>query len=87
MIEEIQELQQLLLKKTKISYKRYFYDRLELDKLTGILGARGVGKTTFLLWYLKNSELPFSKKLYFSADSININSLFDLAKEFAKSGG
>jgi predicted AAA+ superfamily ATPase len=87
MIEEIQELQQLLLKKTKITYKRYFYDSLELDRLTGILGARGVGKTTFLLWYLKNSKLPFGKKLYFSADSININSLFDLAKEFAKSGG
>jgi predicted AAA+ superfamily ATPase len=87
MIEEIQELQQLLLKKAKITYKRYFYDTLELDRLTGILGARGVGKTTFLLWYFKNSKLPFSKKLYFSADSININSIFDLAKEFAKGGG
>jgi predicted AAA+ superfamily ATPase len=87
MIEEIQELQQLLLKKTKITYKRYFYNSLELDRLTGILGARGVGKTTFLLWYLKNSKLPFSKKLYFSADSININSLFDLAKAYAKGGG
>ena len=87
MIEEIGELQQLLLKKSKISYKRYFYDSLEFDKLTGLLGARGVGKTTFLLWYFKNSKLSFSKKLYFSADSININSLFDLAKEFAKSGG
>jgi predicted AAA+ superfamily ATPase len=40
-----------------------------------------------LLWYLKHSKLPFSKKLYFSADSINIDSLFDLAKAFAKSGG
>jgi len=87
MIKEILELQQLLLKKSKVSYKRYFYENLEMDRLTGILGARGVGKTTFLLWYLKNSKLPFSKKLYFSADSINIDSIFDLAKEFAKIGG
>jgi predicted AAA+ superfamily ATPase len=72
---------------TNFVYKRYFYESLEMDKLTGILGARGVGKTTFLLWYLKHSELPFSKKLYFSADSITIDSLFDLAKIFAKNGG
>ena len=89
MIEEIQELQQLLLKKAKITYKRYFYDTLELDRLTGILGARGVGKTTFLLWYFKNSKLPFSKKLYFSADNMLASgtSLFDIAYEFSKIGG
>ena len=87
MFEEIKELQSLLLKKYKTNYKRYFYEKFDFDRLNGILGARGVGKTTFLLWYLKQSKLPNSKKLYISADSIKIESLFEIAKEFEKSGG
>jgi predicted AAA+ superfamily ATPase len=86
-IEEAKELQQLLLKKLKTKYKRYFFDKIDFDRLTGIKGARGVGKTTFLLQYLKEHNLPMSKKLYVSADSIKIDSLFDLAKEFEKNGG
>jgi len=87
MFEEARELQQLLLKKIKIKYKRYFFNIIDFDRLTGIKGARGVGKTTFLLQYLKESSLPMSKKLYISADSIMIDSLFELAKEFEKNGG
>jgi len=35
--------------------KRYFYDNIDHnDKLIGIIGARGVGKTTYILSYLKN---------------------------------
>ena len=87
MIQEIRELQNLLLKKQKSKYKRYFFNKFDFDRLSGIIGARGVGKTTFLLQYLKENSLPFSKKLYVSADSINIDSLFNLAKEFQDSGG
>jgi len=87
MFEEIRELQSLLLKKYKIKYERYFYKKFDFDRLNGIVGARGVGKTTFLLWYLKQNRLPTSKKLYISADSIKIDSLFNIAKEFEKSGG
>jgi predicted AAA+ superfamily ATPase len=87
MIIEIRELQQLLLKKIKVKYKRYFFNKFEFDRLSGIIGARGVGKTTFLLQYLKEHKLPASQKLYFSADSLSVSSLFDLAKEFEKSGG
>jgi predicted AAA+ superfamily ATPase len=87
MLEEVRELQKLLLKKIKTKYKRYFFTQIDFDRLTGILGARGVGKTTYLLQYLKEHKLPFSKKLYISADSIQINSLFDIAKEFQYDGG
>jgi len=87
MIEEARELQQLLLKKLKTKYKRYFFDKIDFDRLTGIKGARGVGKTTFLLQYLKENPLSMPKKLYISADSIKIDSLFDFAKEFEKNGG
>ena len=87
MFEEARELQQLLLKKLKTEYKRYFFKTIDFDRLTGIKGARGVGKTTFLLQYLKENTLPISKKLYISADSLKIDSLFDLAKDFEKNGG
>ncbi len=87
MIQEARELQNLLLKKQKSKYKRYFFTKFDFDRLSGIIGARGVGKTTFLLQYLRENKLPFSKKLYISADSIKIDSLFELAKEFQLSGG
>ena len=40
--------------------------------MTGIVGARGVGKTTFLIQYLKALDIPFEQKLYISADTITI---------------
>ncbi len=87
MFEEIRELQQLILKKQKGIYRRYFFDKLDFDRLSGVVGARGVGKTTYLLYLLKTDPLPISEKLYVSADSIKIDSLFDLAKRFQKDGG
>jgi len=87
MFEEIRELQKLLLQKQKSRYERYFFDKFDFDRMSGIIGARGVGKTTFLLQYLKQHSLPLSKKLYLSADSIRIDSLFELAKIFQNDGG
>ena len=87
MLEEIRELQTLLLKKQRSKYKRYFFDTFDFDRMSGIIGARGVGKTTFLLQYLKEHTLAPSKKLYISADSIKIDSLFELAKTFQNEGG
>lgn len=60
-------------------------------RLIGIKGARGVGKTTLLLQYIKlklNGELK-SSVLYVSLDNIwfSKNSLVDLADTFVKSGG
>ncbi len=79
-----------LLARFNIKYKRYFYQKINLnDKLIGIIGARGVGKTTFLLQFLKENKLPVSKKLYISADSIEFSdvSLFEFAKYFESIGG
>jgi len=73
-----------------IKHKRYFYNVINFDqKLVGIVGARGVGKTTTLLQYLQNLSLPFHKKLYISADMIEIVDvhLFEVAKAFEKYGG
>ncbi len=71
-------------------YKRYFYDVVDFqDKMVGILGSRGVGKTTFILQYLKELDIAKEKKLYFSADTILLSnhSLFEIAESFSQIGG
>ena len=61
---------------------------LSSNRLVGLIGQRGVGKTTLLLQYLK-SNFQFSDFLYFSADDIYINdtTLYDIADEFARFDG
>jgi predicted AAA+ superfamily ATPase len=82
-----------LLKKSQSlpKYKRYLFDTLlnSPAKITGLYGARGVGKTTLLLQMLKEIEINEDAKLYISWDySIFKNiSLFDFVDEFSKRGG
>ena len=79
-----------LLKNLDVEYKRYLFDRIDFsEKLIGIIGARGVGKTTFLLQYLKESPLPLNKKLYINAEFLEFTplKLFEFAEEFEKKGG
>jgi len=88
MLEELRDYQKKIFQKNDFSYERYFHKSINLNqKLIGIIGARGVGKTTFLIQYLKKLDIPFSKKLYISADIITIDSLFDVAEAFAKEEG
>jgi predicted AAA+ superfamily ATPase len=90
MIEKLLENSTLYLRSISNVKERYFYKNIDLnDKLIGIIGARGVGKTTFILYYLKNLNLSISKKLYISADNIEITktSLIEIAKNFEKIGG
>jgi predicted AAA+ superfamily ATPase len=88
MLEELRDYQKKIFQKNNFSYERYFHKSINLNqKLIGIIGARGVGKTTFLIQYLKKLDIPFSKKLYISADIITIPSLFDVAEAFAKEEG
>ncbi len=70
-------------------YRRYFYDDIfrNSSKLIGIIGARGVGKTTALIQYLLAYPAEFKEKLYISADFIMIDSLFEVVKDFVKEGG
>ncbi|MCZ2130700.1 MAG: AAA family ATPase, partial [Bacteroidia bacterium] len=59
-------------------------------RLIGIRGARGIGKTTLLLQYIKiNLTNELNKVLYVSLDNVwfNNNRLIDLAITFEKSGG
>lgn len=59
-------------------------------RLTGIKGARGIGKTTLLLQYIKlHLSHELNRTLYVSLDSIwfNNRSLSDLARDFSQKGG
>ena len=87
-LNELREYQRKLFEVNNFTYKRYFHKSINLNKkLVGIVGARGVGKTTYLIQYLKELELPFSKKLYISADILTIPSLFEVANAFSKEDG
>ncbi len=87
-LETLREYQENYLRLFDTTYKRYIHQKVDFSvKLIGIVGARGVGKTTFLLQHLRENPLPFEKKLYFSADDLDIDSLFDVAYAFSKEGG
>ena len=78
------------LKNQNIKHKRYFWNIIDQnEKLIGIIGARGVGKTTYILQYLEEVDIPLNKKLYISADTLDIadSSLIEIAKEFSLKGG
>ena len=92
MLDTIRRFEKKILKELTSDYKRYLFDKIDFDsQMIGIVGARGVGKTTLLLQYAKKlkEEYPSYKSLYFSYDfpaSIDIG-LFGLADKFSKIGG
>jgi predicted AAA+ superfamily ATPase len=89
MIEQLQDKQRKLISSIKnIKYIRSQYDFINSDeRLIGIIGARGVGKTTLLLQYL--AQYTLDEALYFSADDISIANfgIIEIVEEFYKLGG
>lgn len=60
-----------LLKEVIPLYRRKFYDDFKMDsRFVGVIGARGVGKTTFLINYLCKHFPLSSQALYISADNL-----------------
>jgi uncharacterized protein len=76
---------------TNTVFIRSMMDEVNWDaRLIGIKGARGIGKTTLLLQYIKKNLLTeLEHTLYVSLDSLwfNTNPLIDLAADFVKKGG
>ncbi|MDY0344531.1 MAG: AAA family ATPase [Lentimicrobium sp.] len=78
-----------LLQSTTTDFKRYLYEKVSWDsRMIGIIGARGVGKTTMILQHIKEN-LNSKKALYVSADDMYFgeNRLLDLADDFYKNAG
>ncbi len=70
------------------SYKRFLYEKIDFDeRLIGLIGSRGAGKTTILLQYLK--QINAQDTLYIIADHpiVAQKRLFYIADEFQKIGG
>jgi uncharacterized protein len=74
----------------QIKIVRDFINNISADnRLIGIKGARGTGKTTLLLQYIKLNITDLDKVLYVSLDDIyfRMNTLYSLADQFVKFGG
>ncbi len=92
MLDNIRRLEKKILKEVSSTYKRYLHNTIDFNSnMIGIVGARGVGKTTLLLQYLQGLKAKEDsyKSLYFSYDypsHVDIK-LIDLVEEFVKKGG
>lgn len=73
-----------------LEFTRHAIDEIPWDqRLVGIKGSRGVGKTTLMLQYIKRHFPESEDVLYVSLDDIwfSSNSLVELADQFVKYGG
>lgn len=71
-------------------FYRYLYPKINWEnRLVGITGARGTGKTTLLLQHIKNNFPAGNQALYVSLDNIwfQRRTLTDLVQEFHAYGG
>ena len=88
-MEQLYEFFNRKLKSTPTNFLRYKYERIKWDgRAFGIVGPRGVGKSTMILQHIK-LNLDAADTLYVSADHIYFSehSLVDLADYFVKMGG
>ncbi|QOY53501.1 ATP-binding protein [Candidatus Sulfurimonas baltica] len=84
------EDQEKLLTKVSLDKKRYLYNEINWDlKSIGILGQRGLGKTTMMLQYIKENFKNSKNALYISLDTPYMQSvlLIEFAREFEQNGG
>ncbi|TVQ42871.1 MAG: ATP-binding protein [Saprospirales bacterium] len=89
-MEELIQFQNSLLKNLQKGWKRYLYGHLyEDERLLGIKGLRGVGKTTLLLQFLDEYIVSNGKGLYVTAEHpfFYQQSIFDLASLWSSYGG
>ena len=75
----------------KAPARRTLMDEIDWsDRLIGIKGTRGVGKTTFLLQYAKENFSPTDRQcLYVNMNNFYFqgNGIFDFAVDFVRNGG
>ena len=89
-LSELFSLQTSLLQHTADKPVRFLYDKINWqNRLVGIVGGRGTGKTTMLLQHLKNEKKSGENVLYISADHIRVEALglYEIGSSFFQTGG
>lgn len=84
------EQSERLIASTNLDFKRYLFEVIQWNsRLIGVKGARGTGKTTLLLQWIKEQNLATEKAAYFSLDDLYFteHSLKDTVSQFYKNGG
>ena len=88
-MDSLFEYSNQLIARVDTAFIRYSYHQMNWqNRLIGLIGPRGVGKTTLVLQYIK-SNLNLQQTLYVTAEDFYFakNRLTDLAEDFVKSGG
>lgn len=88
-MERLQEYFDNQLEYTTSLFHRYMYNQIDWDnRLIGLVGPRGVGKTTLMLQHAKE-HLPRHSTLFVTAEDMYfvINNIVEFAADFVKKGG
>ncbi|MBR1589431.1 MAG: ATP-binding protein [Kiritimatiellae bacterium] len=89
-IERIYRISAERIAETSLALKRFAYDDIDWsDRLIGVRGARGVGKTTLLLQKICESGEERDSSLYLSLDSVwlDVREIYLLAEYHVQHGG
>jgi len=93
LLDEFRKLSQHFLEIKNQSYKRYFIQKTKLtERLSILIGQRGIGKTTTVIQYLMayaGNDRFKSNVLYIQADHFQMGdrSLYEIAEQFVQLGG
>ncbi len=88
-MDKLFEIYYKLLSEVNSDFLRYQYTRINWqNRMIGLTGPRGVGKTTLILQHIKNTLNP-EKTLYVTVEDFYFagNTLLELADAFTKMGG
>lgn len=88
-MEELLRQSRQLIQSTPVDFSRFLMRKIEWGaRLTGIIGARGTGKTTLMLQQIKQTYGSAGKAVYLSLDDIYFtdNRLVDTARQFSQKG-
>ena len=88
-MDKLFEYSNRLIKETETGFFRYMYNEINWrNRMIGLIGPRGVGKTTLVLQYIKQNLNP-AETLYVTAEDFYFvdNRFIDLADTFVKRGG
>lgn len=88
-MDTLLEYSSQLIAEANTDFTRYLYEQINWqNRLVGLIGPRGVGKTTLVLQHIKNN-LNIDQTLYVTAEDFYFakNRLTDLAANFVKLGG